>query len=95
MHIGDKQMDVLKSAWSKIQTDQMEENRDKALRRQKEREQKEMPKVKTLQDIINDFVKNIDLMDDGQLEAVSHIVETEIMERAFARNPKLLRSEEQ
>ena len=88
-------MDVLKSAWSKIQTDQMEENRDKALRRQKEREQKEMPKVKTLQDIINDFVKNIDLMDDGQLEAVSHIVETEIMERAFARNPKLLRSEEQ
>ena len=87
-------MDVLKSAWSKIQTDQMEENRDKALRRQKEREQKEMPKVKTLQDIINDFVKNIDLMDDGQLEAVSHIVETEIMERAFARNPKLLRSEE-
>jgi hypothetical protein len=94
MHIGDKQMDVLKSAWSKIQTDQMEENRDKALRRQKEREQKEMPKVKTLQDIINDFVKNIDLMDDGQLEAVSHIVETEIMERAFARNPKLLRSEE-
>jgi hypothetical protein len=25
-------MDVLKSAWSKIQTDQMEENRDKALR---------------------------------------------------------------
>jgi hypothetical protein len=94
MHIGDKQMDVLKSAWSKIVTDQMEENRDKALRRQKEREQKEMPKVKTLQDIINDFVKNIDLMDDGQLEAVSHIVETEIMERAFARNPKLLRSEE-
>jgi hypothetical protein len=94
MHIGDKQMDVLKSAWSKIQTDQMEENRDKALRRQKEREQKEMPKVKTLQDIINDLVKNIDLMDDGQLEAVSHIVETEIMERAFARNPKLLRSEE-
>ena len=92
-------MDVLKSAWSKIQTDKMEENRDKALRRQKEREQKEreqkeMPKVKTLQDIINDFVKNIDLMDDGQLEAVSHIVETEIMERAFARNPKLLRSEE-
>jgi hypothetical protein len=70
------------------------EHRDKALRRQKEREQKEMPKVKTLQDIINDFVKNIDLMDDGQLEAVSHIVETEIMERAFARNPKLLRSEE-
>jgi hypothetical protein len=94
MHIGDKQMDVLKSAWSQIVADQMEENRDKALRRQKEREQKEMPKVKTLQDIINDFVKNIDLMDDGQLEAVSHIVETEIMERAFARNPKLLRSEE-
>jgi hypothetical protein len=87
-------MDVLKSAWSQIVADQMEENRDKALRRQKEREQKEMPKVKTLQDIINDFVKNIDLMDDGQLEAVSHIVETEIMERAFARNPKLLRSEE-
>ena len=87
-------MDVLKSAWSKIQTDQMEENRDKALRRQKEREQKEMPKVKTLQDIINDFVKNIDLMDDGQLEAVSHIVETEIMERAFTKNPKLLRSDE-
>jgi len=80
----------LQSAWSKIQADQIEENRDKALRRQKE-----MPKVKTLQDIINDFVKNIDLMDDGQLEAVSHIVETEIMERAFARNPKLLRSEEQ
>ena len=88
-------MSVLKSAWSQIVADQMEENRDKALRRQKEREQKEMPKVKTLQDIINDFVKNIDLMDDGQLEAVSHIVETEIMERAFARNPKLLRSEEQ
>ena len=87
-------MDVLKSAWSQIVADQIEENRDKALRRQKEREQKEMPKVKTLQDIINDFVKNIDLMDDGQLEAVSHIVETEIMERAFARNPKLLRSEE-
>ena len=83
-------MDVLKSAWSQIVADQIEENRDKALRRQKE-----MPKVKTLQDIINDFVKNIDLMDDGQLEAVSHIVETEIMERAFARNPKLLRSEEQ
>jgi hypothetical protein len=53
-----------------------------------------MPKVKTLQDIINDFVKNIDLMDDGQLEAVSHIVETEIMERAFTKNPKLLRSDE-
>ena len=88
-------MDVLKSAWSQIVADQIEENRDKALRRQKEKEQKEMPKVKTLQDIINDFVKNIDLMDDGQLEAVSHIVETEIMERAFARNPKLLRSEEQ
>jgi hypothetical protein len=88
-------MSVLKSAWSQIVADQIEENRDKALRRQKEREQKEMPKVKTLQDIINDFVKNIDLMDDGQLEAVSHIVETEIMERAFARNPKLLRSEEQ
>jgi hypothetical protein len=87
-------MSVLKSAWSQIVADQIEENRDKALRRQKEREQKEMPKVKTLQDIINDFVKNIDLMDDGQLEAVSHIVETEIMERAFARNPKLLRSEE-
>ena len=83
-------MSVLKSAWSQIVADQIEENRDKALRRQKE-----MPKVKTLQDIINDFVKNIDLMDDGQLEAVSHIVETEIMERAFARNPKLLRSEEQ
>ena len=88
-------MSVLKSAWSQIVADQIEENRDKALRRQKEREQKEMPKVKTLQDIINDFVKNIGLMDDGQLEAVSHIVETEIMERAFARNPKLLRSEEQ
>ena len=84
----------LQSAWSKIQADQIEENRDKALRRQKEKEQKEMPKVKTLQDIINDFVKNIDLMDDGQLEAVSHIVETEIMERAFTKNPKLLRSEE-
>ena len=83
-------MNVLKSAWSQIVADQIEENRDKALRRQKE-----MPKVKTLQDIINDFVKNIDLLDDGQLEAVSHIVETEIMERAFARNPKLLRSEEQ
>ena len=76
-------MDVLKSAWSQIVADQIEENRDKALRRQKE-----MPKVKTLQDIINDFVKNIDLLDDGQLEAVSHIVETEIMERAFARDPK-------
>jgi hypothetical protein len=87
-------MSVLKSAWSQIVADQIEENRDKALRRQKEREQKEMPKVKTLQDIINDFVKNIDLMDDGQLEAVSHIVETEIMERAFTKNPKLLRSDE-
>jgi hypothetical protein len=28
-------MDVLKSAWSQIVADQMEENRDKALRRQK------------------------------------------------------------
>ena len=53
-----------------------------------------MATVKTLQDVITDFVKNIDLLDDGQLEAVSNIIETEIMERAFARNPKLLRSEE-
>ena len=84
-------IELLQSAWSQIVADQIEENKDKALRRQKEKEQKEMlemPKVKTLQDIINDFVKNIDLLNDGQLEAVSHIVETEIMERAFARNPK-------
>jgi hypothetical protein len=53
-----------------------------------------MGTVKTLQDVITDFVKNIDLLDDGQLEAVSHIIETEIMERAFARNPKLYRSED-
>lgn len=53
-----------------------------------------MPKVKTLQDIITDFVKNIDLIDDDQLAAVSHLIEIEIMERDFARNPKAFRSED-
>jgi sigma54-dependent transcription regulator len=69
-------MNVLKSAWSQIVADQMEENRDKALRRQKE-----MEKVKTLQDIINDFVKNIDLMDIAQLEAIEHVISVELRER--------------
>ena len=48
--------------------------------------------VKTLQDVINDFVKNLDLIDDQQLEAVSHLIEIEIMERAFARDPKMVKS---
>ena len=69
------------SAWSQIVADQIEENKDKALRRQKEKEQKEMEKVKTLQDIINDFVKNIDLMDIAQLEAIEHVISVELRER--------------
>lgn len=49
---------------------------------------------RTLQDIINDFVKNLDLIDEQQLEAVSHLIEIQIMERAFARDPKILRSKD-
>jgi len=64
------------SAWSQIVADQIEENKDKALRRQKE-----MEKVKTLQDIINDFVKNIDLMHIAQLEAIEHVISVQIRER--------------
>ena len=47
-----------------------------------------MNKIKTLQDIITDFVKNIDLVSRDQLEAIGHLIEIELLEREEAANPQ-------
>jgi hypothetical protein len=80
MHIGDKQMDVLKSAWSQIVADQIEENRDKALRRQKvpnPSRQVERLLVETNLRLLN----NLDLIDTKRLEAIEHVISVELRER--------------
>ena len=44
--------------------------------------------MKSLQDIINDFLKNMDLIEEEQLEAIAHLIEIELMERDIAKNPQ-------
>jgi len=45
--------------------------------------------MRDLQTIINDFVKNLDLMDRQVLEAVSHLIEVEIIEREYREDPDI------
>ena len=44
--------------------------------------------AKTLQDVINNFLDNIDRFDDMQLEAIAHLIEVELQERDYMRNPQ-------
>jgi len=45
-------------------------------------------KTKDLGSIINDFLNNIDQYEDDVLEAIAHLVEVELKERDFVRNPQ-------
>jgi hypothetical protein len=45
-----------------------------------------MTKIRNLQDIVTDFLKNIDLLQDDQLASIIHVLEVEIMEREYAKN---------
>jgi len=43
---------------------------------------------KDLQTIINDFLNNIDQLEDDILEAIAHLVEVELRERDYMSNPQ-------
>lgn len=45
--------------------------------------------MRDLQTIVNDFVKNLDLVETDILEAVSHLIEVEIIERQMRDNPHM------
>jgi hypothetical protein len=81
MHIGDKQMDVLKSAWSQIVADQMEENRDKALRRQKVPNPSRQVERLLVETNLRLLLNNLDLIDTKRLEAIEHVISVELRER--------------
>ncbi len=50
--------------------------------------------MKTLQSVINDFLDNIDQYDDDVLEALSHLIDVELMERDYLNNPQNFKRED-
>jgi len=82
-------MSVLKSAWSQIVADQIEENRDKALRRQKvsnpPRAEVKVEKERGLKEHVETnlrlLLNNLDLIDTKRLEAIEHVISVELRER--------------
>jgi hypothetical protein len=50
--------------------------------------------MKTLQSVINDFLDNIDQYDDDVLEALSHLIDVELMERDYLANPQNFKRED-
>jgi hypothetical protein len=44
-------------------------------------------KLKSTEIILNDFLNALDLYDDEQLESIIHVINTELMERAYMENP--------
>ena len=44
-------------------------------------------KLKSPQIILNDFLNALDLYDDEQLESIIHVINAELMERAYMENP--------
>ena len=45
-------------------------------------------KTKDLQTIINDFLNNMDRYEDHILWSLAHLIEVELKERDFIRNPQ-------
>lgn len=77
-------MSALKSAWSKIVADQIEENRDKVLRRQKvpnpPRAEVKVEK-EHVETNLRLLLNNLDLIDTKRLEAIEHVISVELRER--------------
>ena len=44
--------------------------------------------MKTLQSVVNDFLDNIDILEDEVLKAIIHVLEVELRERDFMSNPQ-------
>jgi hypothetical protein len=44
--------------------------------------------MNNLQSIINDFLNNMNAYEDNILEAIAHLIEVELKERDFLKNPQ-------
>jgi hypothetical protein len=46
--------------------------------------------MNNLQSIINDFLNNMNAYEDNILEAIAHLIDVELKERDFLKNPQNL-----
>jgi len=89
-------MSVLKSAWSKVSANQIKENKDKALKRQKTHSshlkpwtevvvKNQVEKERGLKEHVETnlrlLLNNLDLIDTKRLEAIEHVISVELRER--------------